>query len=178
MPDRRVHQSFAVIRRRLPEPALDYHSAAIAETPVAGRAVNVKASLAALDILFGNWDRELIDILPCDFPGITGFVEAELPPGDGALYFRTGRAMISEEYACRQGFIARFVMHVVAACRQTQQQQRTPRDDNPISQLQPPLRDSFARGTPRFAHGRTWGRPPQYTKRTGQSKRARQTIAR
>ena len=116
--------SCRVIRWRLPETAQDHHAVAVAEASVAGRAIDVEAVLAALDIGIGDGDRKLIDIFARDFAGVARFVDAQLAARDGSFHFRTGGAMVGEKIAGGQGLVARLVLHVVAAGGQSDSSNR------------------------------------------------------
>src|SRR5271155_5753860 len=110
-----MHQSVRVIRWRLPKAAQNHHAVAIAEAAVAGRAIDVEASLAALDIGFGDGDWKLFDIFAVDFAGVACFVDAQVAARHGAFHHRTGGALIGEEVALSQRLVARLVLHVLAA---------------------------------------------------------------
>ena len=82
---------------------------------MAGRAINVEAGLAALDIGFGDGDWKLIDVFAVDFPGVARFIDAQVPTRHGAFHHRAGGALVGEEIAGSERFVARLVLHVLAA---------------------------------------------------------------
>ncbi len=115
------------------------------EAAVAGRAINVEATLAALNILLGDGDRKLVDVLAVDFAGVARLVDAQVPSRHGSFHHRPRGAAVGEEIACSQRLVARLILHVLAAGGEQHQQSASSchTDKQPLAHA----RGSVTRGT-------------------------------
>ena len=74
-----------------------------------------KPLAAALDIRARDGNRELVDIFAIHLSRVSRFIDAQMTPRHRTLYLRTRRAMIREEFARGQRFVARLILHVLPA---------------------------------------------------------------
>ncbi len=109
---------------------------------VARCAIDVETLPAALNVVAGDRDGELVDILAADLARVARLVDAQMAARHGPFHLGARRAMVGEEFACGQRLVARLIVHVLSATSERQDRQRrgAAPDPCPISQLRPPLR--------------------------------------
>jgi len=107
-----------VIGRRLAEAALHDYAVAIAETAVAGGTIDIESLLTTQKVFASDLKRKRVYVLTIYLSGKASGVDAQMAAGDRSLYFRTGRATVSEKLSSGERFIARLVVHILAAGRE------------------------------------------------------------
>jgi hypothetical protein len=111
----RFHQLVGVIGCCLPKAAPHDHSISVACATVTGRAINVESFLAAKQIYSGNRERKVGNILSILFARVTSLVNAQVAARDRTFDGGSLGSSIAKELSCGKGFIARLIVHILAA---------------------------------------------------------------
>src|SRR5271165_4519100 len=115
MSHRRLYQLLGVIRSRLAKTAPYHHSIAIANSAVAGRAVNVESLLAPVQIRAGDRKREIVNVLAFYLARIARAIEAKISTRHGSFHRRPRGTSVAEKIGRGKWLVAGLVVHVLPA---------------------------------------------------------------
>jgi hypothetical protein len=74
MPQRSIHKPIGIIRWGLAKTSQNHHPVPVSQAAMARCAVDIEAGLTPFDVLFGDGDWKLVDVLAVNLAGVPGFV--------------------------------------------------------------------------------------------------------